>query len=124
MANKIRILIIGKAHDKTLMSAISEYEKRLKPYLGVGWQIIPPKTEATSIATVASESNIMLATLKEAEYVILLDELGTQMTSPEFSKKLTDSMASHKDITFIIGGAYGVSDALKKVTLSSAIQDG
>lgn len=114
MANKVRILAVGKAHDKMLSGAILEYEKRLLPVLKVKWLITPPKTEATNLMTVASESNTMLESLKEAEYVILLDETGMQMTSPEFSKMLTGAMASHKDVALIIGGAYGVSDTLKK----------
>ncbi len=113
MANKIRILVIGKAHDKMFANAISEYEKRLAPHLKVQWIITPPKTEATSLLTVTSESNTMLASLKEAEFVILLDEHGEPMTSPKFSKTLTDAMANYKDVAFIIGGAYGVSDELK-----------
>lgn len=113
MANKVRILVIGKAHDKMFAGAISEYEKRLAPHLRVQWIITPPKTEATSLLTVASESNTILASLKEAEFVILLDEHGEQMTSPKFSKTLADAMANYKDVAFVIGGAYGVSSALK-----------
>ena len=113
MANKIRILVIGKAHDKMFVSAIAEYEKRLATHLKVQWIITPPKTEATNLMSIASESNTILASLKEAEFVILLDEHGESMTSPKFSKTLTDAMANNKNVALIIGGAYGVSDELK-----------
>lgn len=113
MANKVRILVIGKAHDKLFANAIVEYEKRLLPHLKVQWIIAPPKTEATTQAAVASEGNIILANLKEAEFVILLDEHGEQMTSPKFSQTLTAALTTSKDVSIIIGGAYGVSDVLK-----------
>ncbi|MEI7631743.1 MAG: 23S rRNA (pseudouridine(1915)-N(3))-methyltransferase RlmH [bacterium] len=113
MANKVRIIVVGKAHDKLFLAAISEYEKRINPYLKIQWLIIPPKTEATIVQTVTSESNYILANLKEAEYVFLLDEHGTQMTSTEFSASLTSALSVSKDVAFVIGGAYGVSETLK-----------
>lgn len=114
MANKLKIITTGKAHDKLLEGAILEYTKRLKPYIQLEWKILPPKTEATTLPVATSESNTTLATLKDAEKVILLDETGTQMTSHEFSKTLMDTLATAKDVSIIIGGAYGVSDDLKK----------
>lgn len=113
MANKIRIITTGKLHDKLFEAAILEYTKRLSPYVKIEWKILPPKTEATILQTIASESNATLACLKEAEKVILLDEHGTQFSSIEFSNLLLTSLATAKDVSLVIGGAYGVSDQLK-----------
>jgi 23S rRNA (pseudouridine1915-N3)-methyltransferase len=114
MANKIRIITTGKAHDKLLEGAIAEYTKRLAPHLKVEWKILPPKLEAADLPTIASESNATLGILKDAEKVILLDETGTLMTSPQFSDTLAKCLAEAKDVSLIIGGAYGVSEELKK----------
>ena len=35
------------------------------------------------------------------------------MTSPKFSQTLTAALTTSKDVSIIISGAYGVSDALK-----------
>jgi 23S rRNA (pseudouridine1915-N3)-methyltransferase len=45
--------------------------------------------------------------------VILLDEKGKQYTSVELAKIIQDKISyAGKDIIFIIGGAYGFSDAV------------
>ena len=53
--------------------------------------------------------------IPENSYVILLDVIGKQISSPELAEKF-DSLAlsgvSH--ITFVIGGAFGYTDALRK----------
>ena len=112
MANKIRIITIGKAHDAKLREAIADYEQRLVP-TKVEWHVLPPKTEATVAETITSESNTILSSLKEAEYVCLLDEQGKNVTSEEFSGIILSSLATHKNVCCIIGGAYGVNDSVK-----------
>jgi 23S rRNA (pseudouridine1915-N3)-methyltransferase len=114
MARKISILVTGKSHDQNLRAAIEEYEKRLAPYLAVHWQILPPKNEATSSQSVASECKATLRSLKEAEYVILLDETGPALSSEQFSELVMGTLGTQKDVAIIIGGAYGVSDEVKK----------
>jgi len=113
MANKIRIITTGKPHDKLFEAAILEYTKRLSPYIKLEWKTLPPKTEATILQTITSEGNATLACLKEAEKVILLDERGEQFTSNEFSTVVTENLATAKDLSIIIGGAYGASSQLK-----------
>ena len=113
MAHKIRIISVGKAHDANVRAAIEEYEKRLLP-LKIEWEILPPKTEATSGETIASESKTILKNLKQAEYVFVLDERGTQQTSEVFSAQLTQVLATNKNVTIVIGGAYGVTSEVRE----------
>jgi 23S rRNA (pseudouridine1915-N3)-methyltransferase len=112
MANKVRIISVGKPHDAKFKVAIEDYQQRLRP-LKLEWKILPPKTEATLADTVASETHSILQTLKPAEYVFLLDERGATMTSELFSSTLATALATYKDVSFVIGGAYGVSDQLR-----------
>ena len=113
MANKIRIITVGKAHDAKLREAIADYEQRLAP-TKVVWHVLPPKTEASVAETIASESYAIASTLKEAEYIVVLDERGETLTSEAFSAKIISALATHKDFSFVIGGAYGVNDAVRK----------
>lgn len=114
MARLIRIISVGKAHDALLAAKIAEYEKRLKAHTRIEWVYIPPRTEAMRSASIASESQSILQTLKDAEYAILLDETGKQYTSPQFSKELMDALSTNKDVSVIIGGAYGVDEHVKE----------
>ena len=47
--------------------------------------------------------------IKPSDYVILLDERGRQLTSPEFS----DALVDRGNVVIVIGGAYGVNEALR-----------
>ena len=114
MAQTVRILSVGKSHDALLSAAIAEYQKRLSPYIKIVWELIAPKPEATRSLGVASESQRIIKSLKEAEYVILLDETGKQYTSPEFSQTLFQALETHKYVCIIIGGAFGVDESVKK----------
>ena len=44
--------------------------------------------------------------------VILLDEKGKEYSSTEFAKEISKMTAGGKNIVFVIGGAYGFSDAV------------
>ena len=114
MARKIHIICIGKAHDALLIGAITEYQKRIRPYAALEWHILPPKQEATQNAVIASESKSILKSLENAEYVILCDEHGQQMTSEQFSISIIGALAKHKQVAFVIGGAYGVDKQVKQ----------
>ena len=117
---KIRIIAIGKIKEAYLKMGIEEYLKRIKPYSQI--EIVEVNDEP--LKDNPRESDILLATTKEGErvlkllkdddYVISLDLDKKQMKSPEFAAFLAKKMEiSGSFLTFIIGGSYGLSDALK-----------
>ncbi len=114
MSRKIRILAVGRSHDRQIAPLIHEYESRLNTRMRLEWQFVPHESGSNNArgVQVSSESNSIRASLKKAEYVIVLDDIGTQLTSDTFSEKLHDLASDFKDICFVIGGAYGVDDEL------------
>lgn len=104
----IRIIAIGKKHDKDLINAIERYQQRLRPPFGVQWLLLPYSAHEGDRAR-DEESAAIMRHISNSEKVILLDERGRQMISVEFSSEL------QKDsVTIIIGGAYGVNDELRR----------
>lgn len=108
----IRVLAVGKRHEDWVEVGISRYERRLKKPFDVQWLLIPHSAREGDAAR-TEESERMLAKLDRDEYVILLDERGTNFTSPQLAERLTQAQSQSKQITLIIGGAYGVNDALR-----------
>ncbi len=117
---KIKIYAIGKCKD-FYKSGVDEYVKRLSNYAKV--EIVELKDE--SIADRPSEKEILkaidtegkrvLSLLKQGEYLIGLDLNKKEYTSEEFSKYLENKLeSSGSNISFVIGGSYGLSDELKK----------
>jgi len=118
---KIRIITIGKLKEQYLKDGINEYLLRLRPYVNV--EIIELKDESvddkSSFSLIEKAKDIegekVLKLLKQTDYVINLDLCNNQLKSEEFAEFLDTKMGQHNSLlTFIIGGSYGLSDALKK----------
>lgn len=103
----MRIITVGKKHEYA--SAIANYEKRLRGSYTLDWQLIPHSMREGTEAR-RDESDKILAKLAADDYVILLDERGQNLSSPALAELIERSIAHN--ITFVIGGAYGVSDDL------------
>lgn len=117
---KIRIIAIGKIKENYLKSGIDEYLKRIKPYSQI--EIIEVMDEPISdnpnesIIKMAKdkEGQKVLKYLKPSDYVISLDLNKKEFSSEEFASFLNKRFEIAKsNITFIIGGSYGLSDELK-----------
>lgn len=104
----IKVLAVGKKTDSNLIDAIESYQKRLRAPFNVEWLTIPYSTKDGAVVR-RDESERLLSHIKPSDYVILLDERGRQLTSPEFS----DALVDRGNVVIVIGGAYGVNEALR-----------
>ena len=107
----IRIIAVGKKHDTWLQPGIERFQKRLRAPYDVSWLLIPYSATSDQSAR-ENESEAIMKRLRDNEFVILLDENGKMFSTPEIAQQM-ESIAAHKSITLIIGGAYGVNQALK-----------
>jgi 23S rRNA (pseudouridine1915-N3)-methyltransferase len=123
----IELWCIGKTQFDYVMKGVEEFKGRIKHYSsfnityidgyrqnpGDGPQIIKDK-----------EAEIILKKMDPGDYLILLDENGTEMNSIEFSGYIEKKMIhGSKTIIFLIGGAFGFSQKLyvranEKISLS------
>lgn len=106
----IRIIAIGKKHDDWIKTGVERYQKRLRALFDVEWLLLPYSQQQAQSAR-QEESRAILSRIKEREYVILLDETGKNLSSPELAQMI-ERISMQKSITFVIGGAYGVDDEL------------
>ncbi len=113
----IKIICIGKLKEKYLVDGINEYLKRLSRFIKV--EIIELKeypsfdeSQSSIDKTKVEEGKEILSKISN-EYVIALDPNGLMLDSIEFSKKLESIYINSSDITFIIGGSYGLSSSVK-----------
>jgi 23S rRNA (pseudouridine1915-N3)-methyltransferase len=115
---KIQICSVGKTHETYIEEGIAIFCNRINHYFPISWQILsPPKQAANMDATVLKEEEgkKILEFLQPTDKLILLDERGKNLHSPELANLLQQHAdQGTKNLVFLIGGAYGVSDAVKK----------
>lgn len=109
---KITIICVGKKHDSNIAVAIDDYSKRITYKYKLDWQIIAPSGKTNQLAR-QEESKSIADKIKPNNIIWLLDEEGENISSPTLANKIKTNEQSTKDLTIIIGGAYGVSEDLK-----------
>lgn len=118
---KITIACVGKIKEKYLTAGIDEFTKRLTPFcklevVSINEERMPDNpSPAEKQQILEKETQRLLGIIPENSYVILLDVIGKQLSSPELAQKI-DALAlqGSSHITFVIGGAFGYTDALRK----------
>ena len=117
---KIKIYAIGKVKD-FYKAGVDEYLKRINAYAKI--EVIELKDEPIndnpSINEIEKAKNIegdrVIKLLKPNEYLIGLDLNKKELDSVAFSNYLMNKLETNgSNISFVIGGSYGLSDALKK----------
>jgi 23S rRNA (pseudouridine1915-N3)-methyltransferase len=115
---KIQLWTIGKNHDSYIREGVEEFTKRIQRYHTLEWSIIPVPKNAGMLSEVdlkLQEGKLVLDWLKKDDYLVALDEYGKEMTSEQLSQFLQSrANESVKQLVFLIGGAYGLDEAVLK----------
>lgn len=109
----IKLICVGKIKESFFEEAIKEYKKRLSRYTKL--QIIEVedvKGDNPSLIK-ANERDLIQKYIEIKDYVITLEIEGKNLTSEEFSKSLEKLQMENANITFIIGGSYGLDEKIK-----------
>src|SRR5688500_16398416 len=105
----IEIWSVGKGNEGFFEPAIAHYLEKTKPYNTVELVVLaPPKkgSSPTPEATMLAEEAVILKRLQPRQYLILLDEKGKLLTSPEWASQFQQLMTmSVKTLVLLIGGA-------------------
>ena len=118
--HRVTLLTVGRVKSSWIADGCSEFQTRLRPYLNLAITEIPPSRQKDSVKQQQEESEQILHALeKQRGDIFLLDETGERMTSKQFSVFLAKAGDMGIPLTFILGGAYGVSDHVKDIARGS-----
>lgn len=112
----IRILCVGKTKEAYIQEGIGEYLKRLSSSLPCQFDVIPSVslTNSNTVDIVRQkEAATLLTRLQDSDYAIVLDERGTQLSSPAFATFFQKQLLQKQPV-FVIGGAYGLADSVRQ----------
>ena len=113
---KIHFWSIGKAHESYVKEGVELFTKRVSNYYPVEWNIIPMPKNAASLSETdlkKKEGETILQLLQKEDYLIVLEERGKQLSSEGLASFIQSrANESTKNIVFLVGGAFGVSEAV------------
>ena len=110
----IKIICLGKIKESYFNDAIKEYTKRLSKYTEIKIIELDDVGIDDKKVVLKKEEEKILKVLNDKEYIITLEIEGNEISSLDFARKINDIFIQSSNITFIIGGSYGLSDEIKK----------
>ena len=110
----MKIICVGKLKEQYWREALAEYQKRLSKYTNL--EIIELPDESTEDKKVAlyKEGDRILKALNQKDFIVTLEIEGKEYDSLTFSKKIDVWLMENSNLTFIIGGSYGLSPEVKQ----------
>ncbi len=108
---KITLIWIGKTNEKYLTQGIGIYAKRLKHYCQCEVvELKDVKKFANTSDLKTKEGKDILSKIENDDFLVLLDEVGQQYGSIDFSNYIEEhQVRGTRKIVFVIGGAFGFS---------------
>ncbi|WP_085901906.1 23S rRNA (pseudouridine(1915)-N(3))-methyltransferase RlmH [Kiloniella majae] len=114
---RITLIAVGKAKASPAKDLFELYCNRLRGNR-LNWSLdlkeVEEKKNLPAAQLKEREGELLLAAAPKGAKIVILDEKGKDLSSPQFSKLLEKWQDSgEQDIAFLIGGADGLSDAVK-----------
>mgnify|MGYP001509118438 CR=1 FL=1 len=110
----IELIAVGKTDMEEVASLVAMYARRINFYCKFSITTLPDVRNTRKLTTrqqCTLEGEAILRQISEGDYVVLLDEHGSEMRSLEFAEWIQKRMNSGiRRLVTVIGGPYGFSD--------------
>lgn len=115
---KIRLICVGRLSQGFLREGAADYAARIERYLPFSTVELKEEKIGGKVSPDVirdREGQRILDRVPPQAHVIVLDERGSPWSSEELAAALEQHMVQGTaELVFIIGGAYGVSDAVRR----------
>ncbi|MEI6285711.1 MAG: 23S rRNA (pseudouridine(1915)-N(3))-methyltransferase RlmH [Bacillota bacterium] len=118
---KITIVAVGKIKEQYLRAGIAEYLKRLTAYckldiVELAEERMPENPgDKEKAACLLKEGARIVQNVRSGSFCIALDVISKQFSSEELANEFERlAISGQSDLTFIIGGAFGLSDVVRE----------
>ncbi|MEM7540977.1 MAG: 23S rRNA (pseudouridine(1915)-N(3))-methyltransferase RlmH [Pseudomonadota bacterium] len=112
---QVQIVTISRKPQGWVGQATEQYTKRIsKPYAIDITYLSVGSNNLTKAQRRERDSNRLLEVMQTVDYGVCLDERGEQWTSVQLAQRLEKWSASYKKVLWVIGGAEGVSEAVRE----------
>ena len=110
----IKVICIGKLKENYLKDAEEEYLKRLKKYTNIELIELQDSNIDDEKIALEKEKELVEKQLTGKEYLVTLEIEGKELSSIELAEKLDKTFITNSNITFLIGGSYGIHPSIKE----------
>ena len=110
------LIVVGKTTDKRFEAITQEYMERINHYIPFSVEVVQELKNTKGLSQNEQkerEGELILRSLQTGDYVVLLDEHGSERSSTDFAAWMQKKMAAGlKRLVFIVGGPYGFSPSV------------
>ena len=113
----ITVLAVGTKMPRWVDEAVGEYAKRFGRDVHYVLKEIKPEKRGTGVNAaqgMAAEEKRIVEAIPDGAFLVVLDERGKAPTSVELAEYLKQWQLDGEHVCFVIGGADGMTDALKQ----------
>jgi len=111
---KITLVSIGHPKESWARDASAFYTERLKHAVKFEVMDLPASRETDSVRQMEDESRRLLKFIADQDSDIwVLDERGKSMTSTAFASEVSQARYRGREMIFLLGGSYGLTDAVR-----------
>jgi 23S rRNA (pseudouridine1915-N3)-methyltransferase len=108
-----RFIWVGKTRNQALRTLSEDYLKRLSRFVRCEVQEVRETNARSAREGIEEEGRRILSALPADAFTVLLDVEGDRKSSHELSREVERWQSSGmKQVAFVIGGHYGVSDSV------------
>jgi 23S rRNA (pseudouridine1915-N3)-methyltransferase len=108
------VAVVGRPRDPDLASAIRDYETRAARYWPLDIREVREESRRSSPPDAVRErEGERLLSAAGGSRLIACDETGDALTSQQFAEWLQEARERARDVTFVIGGAYGLAQSVR-----------
>ena len=109
----IKIICVGKIKEKYLRDAIDEYTQRISKYTKLNLIEVKDYDYDNINKVLNSEKEQIEKYIDSKDYLITLEIEGKQISSEQLARTLDETLTVNSNITFVIGGSYGIDKSIK-----------
>lgn len=112
----IKIICVGKIKEKFFKDAVAEYTKRISKYSKLSVVEVDDVNADNIEIILSKEKELILKSINSKDYIITLEIEGNKFSSTELANKIDNILSINPNITFIIGGSYGLHSDIKRIS--------
>jgi 23S rRNA (pseudouridine1915-N3)-methyltransferase len=111
---RLVVAAVGKPRDPNLAAAIRDYEGRAARYWPLDVREVREESaRGPAWALVREREGERLLAAAGGSRIVACDESGDGLTSSQFADWLQEARERARDVTFMIGGAYGLAQSVR-----------